>query len=66
MTIISFEIFNRFGERVFQTYHHYAEWDGTYLGSPCDVGTYYYYAKIICGNGGDHILELKGDVTLLR
>jgi len=66
MRVILFEVFNRYGEKVFYTEFENRAWNGTFNGMPAEVGVYYYYAKIICGNGLDHVLELKGDITLLR
>jgi len=69
MYIVIFSVYNRFGQEVF-TESNTADvdngWNGKFLGVPADLGTYYYYAKIKCGNKGDHEIELKGDVTLIR
>ena len=69
MTIIVFSIYNRFGQEVYtvtNTQNADQGWDGKFNGIPVELGTYYYYAKLKCGNKGDHIVELKGDVTLVR
>jgi len=69
MSIIIFSVYNRFGQMVYSvsnTSNADQGWDGKFNGIPADVGTYFYYAKIICGNKGDHKVELKGDVTLIR
>jgi len=69
MYIVRFSIYNRFGQEVYN-FTNSADlnqgWDGKFLGVPAEMGVYYYYAKIICGNKRDHIKELKGDVTLIR
>ena len=39
---------------------------GDLHGVDAELGVYYYYAKIICGNKADHVIEMKGDVTLIR
>jgi len=66
---VRFSIYNRFGQEVYN-FTNSADlnqgWDGKFLGVPAEMGVYYYYAKIICGNKRDHIKELKGDVTLIR
>ena len=36
------EIFNRNGQRVFQSTGYSKPWDGTFNGKPLPVGTYYY------------------------
>lgn len=61
-----FSIYNRYGQRIFYTVDYTQGWDGTFNGKPQDLGVYYYYVKIVCGNKGDHIVEFKGDVTLIR
>lgn len=66
MTLQHFSIYNRLGQRVFTTASKEQGWDGTYMGTRQDVGTYFYYIKIICGNRGDKTVEFKGDVTLIR
>lgn len=63
---LELNVFNRYGEKVFATYRVDGAWDGTYHGKPAELGTYFYYIKFICGNGGDNRLEFKGDVTLVR
>jgi gliding motility-associated-like protein len=64
--LIEFSVYNRFGERVFLTKQINDGWNGTYKDIPCDIGTYYYYIKLYCGNRRDKILEFKGDVTLVK
>ena len=69
MSILIFSIYNRFGQVVYSasnTSDIDKGWDGKFNGIPADLGTYYYYIKIACGNKGDHIKEFKGDVTLIR
>lgn len=62
---LDFKIFNRFGNQVFQTNDLNKGWDGTFLGEPADVGTYFYYLTYKCPFSSD-TYTLKGDVTLLR
>jgi gliding motility-associated-like protein len=69
MFIVRFSVYNRFGQEVYTlkgTSDLDQGWDGKLLGVPAEMGVYYYYAKIICGRNGDHVKELKGDVTLVR
>ena len=60
--LISIEIFNRWGERVFQSLEN-NNWDGTYRGKQQSPGVYFY--KIVfdtpCG-----IIQETGQVMLLR
>jgi len=59
-----FIIVNRFGEVVFRSTDMLQKWDGTYKGTSCDVGAYYYLLKIKNISGTDELK--KGDVILIR
>ncbi len=59
----SISIFDRTGEKVFETNNETATWDGQYCGKPAPQGVYVYVAKYVCN--GDHI-DARGGVTLLR
>jgi gliding motility-associated-like protein len=60
---IQFEIYNRWGNRVFFTKDPTQGWDGTYNGSPADVESYFYYVRYRC-RGEQQIY--KGNVLLIR
>lgn len=60
---VSMSIYNRFGQKVFNTYKFDDGWDGTLNQKPCDVGVYYWYIE---GRKGGERYILKGDVTLMR
>lgn len=62
--ILAFNVFNRFGERVFSTLDPHAGWDGSFKGRPCDVGTYYYQIGLSYPDG--KVKTFKGDVVLIR
>ncbi len=66
LTLENFSVYNRYGQRVYSSIYLDQGWDGKYNGVPQDMGTYYYFFKGICGNKGDHHIELHGDVTLIR
>ncbi len=59
-----FRIFNRWGERVFNSNSLEEGWDGTFNNKKCDMGTYYWEVTFTdrFGKGGFQ----KGDVTLIR
>lgn len=57
-------IFDRYGNKVFQTNNPDKGWDGNFSGQPLPNGVYSYYVSIKSGNGTEQIL--KGGVTLLR
>ncbi len=63
LKLISFSIFDRWGNVVFMTYNVNAGWDGRYKGIKKDPGTYLYLIQAYDGN--EKIL-LKGSVTLIR
>lgn len=55
------QIFNRYGQLMFESYGYAKPWDGKYKGKPLPFGTYYYIIEP--GNGMD---ALTGYVTILR
>ena len=57
-------IFNRWGQKVFETSEQSKGWDGRFNGIPQDMGTYGYYIKYICTDG--RAFEKKGDLLLVR
>jgi gliding motility-associated-like protein len=59
------EIFNRWGQKVFETDDVKKGWDGTFMGLPCIESVYIYKLR---GLGLDAItrFNLQGNVTLLR
>lgn len=61
-----FSIYNRYGQQVFTTSSITEGWDGNFNGQEEELGVYYYYVRMICGNYLDHEVMLKGDVTLIR
>ncbi len=63
-TDFTMSIYNRYGQRVFTTRSPDAGWDGTFNGTPMDVGTYFYYIRFK-GPRKDSF-ERKGDIVLLR
>lgn len=61
---IYFVIYDRWGEKVFETTDLSLGWDGTYKGRKCDPGVFDYYMKAICL--GDTEIIKKGNITLIR
>lgn len=57
-------IYNRYGQRLFQTSDQGAVWDGTFKGSLLDLGTYFYYIRFKDPLGVTK--EYKGDIVLIR
>jgi len=57
-------IFDRWGEKVFETDDISIGWDGTYKGKACDPGVFVYYLDVTCFN--KQIFQKKGNITLIR
>ena len=57
-------IFNRWGERVYESDDPSQCWDGTYRGNMCMPGVYTYTCHIRCH--ADKENDFKGDITLIR
>ncbi len=66
--LLEFRIFNRWGELIFETSDINEGWDGTYRGKEQEMGTYIYYVRAETMQYRDvkEIVELQGDVTLVR
>jgi gliding motility-associated-like protein len=61
---IEFAIYDRWGEKIFETKDKNIGWDGTYRGKECDPGVYVYYLDAMCIGGARYLT--KGNVTLIR
>jgi len=59
-----FSVFNRYGQRIFETVDAKAGWDGSFNEKPCDMGIYYYLIQLLYPDGKTK--TLKGDVLLIR
>ena len=64
MKSIYFVIYDRWGEKVFETYDMTQGWNGTFRGKACDPGVFDYYMKAICIDDKEFIK--KGNITLIR
>lgn len=59
-----FEVFNRWGERIFETNRIEEGWDGTYMGEKVESGMFMYQIRFF---GLDHKVYMKeGSVLLMR
>lgn len=58
-------VYNRWGDRVFETEDPKVKWDGKYKNKPADVGTYFYYIKYNCQSFSKPRF-IKGDVELIQ
>jgi gliding motility-associated-like protein len=61
---IDFKIFNRWGEKVYETTSQYGGWDGTYKGIMQNPGVYSYSVTITYLD--DKEVNRKGSITLIR
>ena len=61
---VSFKVYDRWGEKVFETNDLTKGWDGTFRGQPCEPGVYDYHLQVTCL--GMKRYFKKGNVTLLR
>lgn len=63
--LISFRIFNRWGQEIFHTTDANDGWNGTFNGEKQDIGTYMYEFSTVHPDGkGLHLY--KGNITLIR
>jgi gliding motility-associated-like protein len=60
-----FEIYNRWGNKVWSTIDPKRGWDGTQAGGESEMGTYYYIFSYMCITDGQDYLK-KGDVILVK
>lgn len=58
------KIFNRWGEKVFETDNLETGWDGTYKGEPQEMDVYVYLVEAVLPRGRPEIR--KGNITLMR
>ncbi len=61
---MTFRVYDRWGELVFESIDRLSGWDGTFRGKPSNPDTYDYYLKVTCIDDVETII--KGNVTLLR
>lgn len=61
---IEFVVYNRWGEKVFESQDLNVGWDGNYKGEELNTAVFMWYLKVTYLNNTTN--ELKGNVTLLR
>lgn len=59
-----FTVYDRWGEKVFETQDKNVGWDGVYKGMKADPGVFVYYLEVTCPD--DQKFFKKGNVTLIR
>ncbi len=60
---IEVEVYNRWGELLFQSNGYNTPWDGQYSGKPVPIGTYYFIINL---NDSRFPKALTGSVTIMR
>ena len=60
----SYKVYNRWGEKLFETDNMWQSWDGYYMRKPVPTGVYVYRIDFI--DSKDGLRQLFGNVTLLR
>ncbi len=61
---MEFAIYNRWGQKVFETRDLQVGWDGTFKGEPLGTDVFGYYLKAKCFNGQEFFK--KGNISLMR
>jgi gliding motility-associated-like protein len=61
---VYFVVFNRWGEKVFETNDITIGWNGIYKGRDADPGVFDYYLEVKCFN--QVYFKKKGNITLIR
>jgi gliding motility-associated-like protein len=56
-------VYNRYGQKIFESLRPEKGWNGWYNGNPADPGTYFYYLKY---KDGQKETRKKGDLILIR
>jgi gliding motility-associated-like protein len=60
----AFTIYNRYGQKMYQSAWPGQGWDGYHNGAPADLGTYFFYLRYK-DNAGKETIK-RGDIMLLR
>jgi gliding motility-associated-like protein len=61
---MTFRVFDRWGELIFETHERGKGWDGTFKGKKMDPDVYDYYLQVTCVDDLESIV--KGNMTLLK
>lgn len=61
---VEFIVYNRWGQKVFETNDLSVGWDGTFRGEELAPDVYGYYLNVLCIGGDTY--EEKGNVTIIR
>lgn len=62
----SLMIYNRWGEKIFETFDMSNGWDGTFRGELMNTGVYAYALSAVLDNEEEEVIIKTGNITLLR
>jgi gliding motility-associated-like protein len=65
ISYLEIQLFDRWGEKVFESYNHYFAWDGTFKGKPLAPQVLVWQLKLVFIDGYTSPLR-KGSLTLIR
>jgi gliding motility-associated-like protein len=63
--ILQLNVFNRWGEKVFETLNNVSIWDGTYKGKPTPIDQYIYWVEYLAIES-NQIISKKGTVMVVK
>lgn len=61
---MEWKIFDRWGEKVFESNDQSVGWDGLFRDKPVDPDVYMYHLKVTCAGGDENLI--KGNITVIR
>ena len=61
-----FKIYNRWGQKVFESDNPSEGWNGTYKNTIQEIGVYVYTLSFTTANNPDEVQFINGNVTLVR
>lgn len=64
LTDLYFVVYDRWGEKIFETKDINVGWDGFFKGDPVSPAVYVYYLEAVCLGGEDYFE--KGNITVIR
>ncbi len=62
--LVSFDIYNRWGQNIFNTTNIKSHWDGRFRGQELPIGTYFWVAEALGSN--NERVHFSGEINLLR
>ncbi|MFA6923592.1 MAG: gliding motility-associated C-terminal domain-containing protein [Bacteroidales bacterium] len=63
---INFYVYNRWGQKVFESHDLSQGWDGTFNGKKMDMAVFVYYLSAETSSGEKRIIKKQGTISLIR